>query len=84
MRNTVTRYVLSRVGDVSMELCGGTHVRAAGDIGLFKIVSEAGIAAGVRRIEGHTGTGALGFVNQLEDEMRVNVIPAQGRGWQSA
>ncbi len=59
-----------KVGDVSMELCGGTHVRAAGDIGLFKIVSEAGIAAGVRRIEALSGFGALDFVRQMEDEQK--------------
>ena len=60
-----------RVGDVSMELCGGTHVRAAGDIGLFKVVAETGIAAGVRRIEALTGTGALAFVRQIEEEQRA-------------
>lgn len=63
-----------RVGEVSMELCGGTHVRAAGDIGLFKIVSEAGIAAGVRRVEALTGTGALEMVNRMEDDLHTMAV----------
>ncbi|HJV66388.1 MAG TPA: alanine--tRNA ligase [Geomonas sp.] len=59
-----------RVGDVSSELCGGTHVHGAGEIGFFKILSEVGIAAGVRRIEAQTGSGALAYVHALEDEQR--------------
>ena len=55
-----------RVGGFSMELCGGTHAKRAGDIGLFKIVSESGVAAGVRRIEALTGIGALDYVEQNE------------------
>jgi len=69
-----------RVGDVSMELCGGTHVRAAGDIGLFKVIGETGIAAGVRRIEALTGNGALAFVRQIEEEQRAvaGLLRAEG------
>jgi alanyl-tRNA synthetase len=55
-----------KLGDFSTELCGGTHVSRAGDIGLLKITSEAGIAAGVRRIEAVTGDGALNWVRAGE------------------
>jgi alanyl-tRNA synthetase len=59
-----------RMGEASTELCGGTHVSRTGDIGLFKIVSEGGVSAGVRRIEALTGQGALDFV--ADEERRLD------------
>jgi alanyl-tRNA synthetase len=67
-----------RVGDFSTELCGGTHVGRAGDIGLFKIVSESGIQAGVRRIEALTGEGALTYVEQ--NELLIKEVSGLVRG----
>jgi alanyl-tRNA synthetase len=58
-----------RMGNFSTELCGGTHVSRTGDIGLFKIVSESGVAAGIRRIEALTGAGAMAHVTEEEHRL---------------
>lgn len=58
--------VLSMGGDFSIELCGGTHAKRTGDIGLLKIVSEGGVAAGVRRIEAVTGEGAFKWLSETD------------------
>jgi alanyl-tRNA synthetase len=68
-----------RMGDFSTELCGGTHVRAVGDIGFFKIVAEGGVAAGVRRIEAVTGANAVAWVER-EDERLQNLAASLKAG----
>ena len=70
------------MGDFSIELCGGTHVENTGRIGLFKLVSESGIAAGVRRIEALTGNGVLAYYKNLEETLNeaarmVKATPAE-------
>ncbi len=59
------------IGEFSHELCGGTHCQQTGEIGSFRIVSEAGVAAGVRRVEALTGTGALDYARRAEAEVRT-------------
>lgn len=65
------------MGDFSKELCGGTHVSSTGVIGLFKMLSEAGVAAGVRRIEALTGNGVIAYYNQLEENLNKAAVAAK-------
>ncbi|MEE1923890.1 alanine--tRNA ligase [Pseudomonas sp. 148P] len=62
--------VLSMGGDFSVELCGGIHAKRTGDIAVFKIVSEGGVASGVRRIEAVTGAAALAYLNGAEEQLK--------------
>ncbi len=59
-----------KMGDFSTELCGGTHVHASGEIGIFKLHSEGGVAAGVRRVEALTGEGALNLIHSYEQRLK--------------
>jgi len=67
-----------KIGDFSTELCGGTHIRASGEIGLFKLHVEGGVAAGVRRVEAYTGEGALEIIHNYE--LRLKEIGDLVRG----
>ena len=70
--------VLSMGDGFSVELCGGIHAKRTGDIGLLKIVSEGGVAAGVRRIEAVTGAGALDYLNGAEEQLKEAAALVKG------
>jgi alanyl-tRNA synthetase len=70
---------LVRMGDFSMELCGGTHVTRTGDIGLLKVVSESAVGAGVRRIEAVTGAAAVNYFRSVEGELKNSAFLLKAR-----
>ena len=70
-----------RMGEFSVELCGGTHVARTGDIGAFKLVTESGVASGVRRIEAMTGAAAVAYMQAAEDRLdRIGALVRAGAG----
>jgi alanyl-tRNA synthetase len=69
-----------KMGDFSTELCGGTHVHHTGDIGVFKIISEGGVAAGIRRVEAVTGEGALHYFAAQEKQLDIAADLLGARG----
>ncbi|MEN4949196.1 alanine--tRNA ligase [Pseudomonas proteolytica] len=70
--------VLSMGGSFSVELCGGIHAKRTGDIGLLKIISEGGVASGVRRIEAVTGAAALAYLNAAEEQLKEAATLVKG------
>ncbi|MBS7847119.1 alanine--tRNA ligase [Pseudomonas fluorescens] len=70
--------VLSMGGSFSVELCGGIHANRTGDIGLLKIISEGGVASGVRRIEAVTGAAALAYLNAAEEQLKEAATLVKG------
>lgn len=71
--------VVSMGGEFSTELCGGTHVERTGDIGLFRLVGESGVAAGVRRVEGITGNGAIAYVDRQAAQLKAACDAAKSK-----